>query len=469
LTIQSFKFLKFCDTIYCRKMYDINRPWEKLLDLLKTSNSDDVKTYIDSLKSEEVVRSMGRISNEDQRLLLSLLTPEDAADVMEDIPNAQAVSIIESMAAKDAAAIFNEMESDDQADILTELDPDDAEAIINIMEPEEAEDVKKLIQYDPDCAGGLMITEFLTFEENKTIDEVVKNLRDNSEEYEEYNVQYIYVVSRKRFVGVLQMKDLLLSKLDTRLSEIVIRNAYTVLDSAPLEDLIGFFDKYDFYGVPVLNEKKQMVGVALRKHILEAENERASIDMLSTQGIVGGEELRTMPTLIRSKRRLSWLSINILLNIAAASVIAFYQDTLSSVIALAVFLPIISDMSGCSGNQAVAVSMRELSLGVVKPFDVFRVLFKELSIGLLNGMALGILIGLAAFLWKGNIYLGMVVGGALMINTVIAVSLGGTIPLILKRFGIDPALASGPILTTITDMMGFALVLSMASMAIASL
>lgn len=448
-------------------MYDTNRPWEKLLDLIATNNSDEVKSYLNSLKTEEIVRSMSRISNDEQRLLLSLLSPEDAADLMEDIPNAQAVSIIESMKVKDVAAIFNEMESDDQADLLTELDPEDAEAIINKMEPDEAEDVKKLIQYDQDCAGGLMITEYLTFDETKSVGEVVQNLRDNSEKYEGYHVQYIYVVSRRKFIGVLQMKDLLLSKLNTRLSDIVIRNAYTVKDTAPLQELISFFDKYDFYGVPVLNEKKQIVGVVLRKHILEAENERASIDMLSTQGIVGGEELRTMPTLIRSKRRLSWLSINILLNIAAASVIAFYQETLSAVIALAVFLPIISDMSGCSGNQAVAVSMRELSLGVVKPFDVLRVLFQEVTIGLLNGLALGILIGLAAFLWKGNIYLGLVVGGALMINTIIAVSLGGTIPLILKKFGVDPALASGPILTTITDMMGFALVLSMASMAMA--
>jgi len=448
-------------------MYDTNRPWEKLLDLIATNNSDEVKSYLNSLKTEEIVRSMSRISNDEQRLLLSLLSPEDAADLMEDIPNAQAVSIIESMKVKDVAAIFNEMESDDQADLLTELDPEDAEAIIDKMEPDEAEDVKKLIQYDQDCAGGLMITEYLTFDETKSVGEVVQNLRDNSEKYEGYHVQYIYVVYRRKFIGVLQMKDLLLSKLNTRLSDIVIRNAYTVKDTAPLQELISFFDKYDFYGVPVLNEKKQIVGIVLRKHILEAENERASIDMLSTQGIVGGEELRTMPTLIRSKRRLSWLSINILLNIAAASVIAFYQETLSAVIALAVFLPIISDMSGCSGNQAVAVSMRELSLGVVKPFDVLRVLFQEVTIGLLNGLALGILIGLAAFLWKGNIYLGLVVGGALMINTIIAVSLGGTIPLILKKFGVDPALASGPILTTITDMMGFALVLSMASMAMA--
>ncbi|MEZ5022329.1 MAG: magnesium transporter [Chitinophagales bacterium] len=145
------------------------------------------------------------------------------------------------------------------------------------------------------------------------------------------------------------------------------------------------------------------------------------------------------------------------MNIIAASVIAFHQDVLSSVIALAVFLPIISDMSGCSGNQAVAVSMRELSIGVVTPREVARVLWQEISVGLINGLVLGMLIGLAAFLWKGNVYLGLVVGGALTLNTILAVSLGGTVPLLLKGMNIDPALASGPILTTVTDMVGFCL------------
>jgi len=171
-----------------------------------------------------------------------------------------------------------------------------------------------------------------------------------------------------------------------------------------------------------------------------------------------------MPVGIRSRRRLSWLSINILLNILAASVIAFYQETLTQVIALAVFLPIISDMSGCSGNQAVAVSMRELSLGLVDPKEVIRVWLKEVSVGLINGLALGFLIAMVAFLWKGNPWLGAVVGIAMMLNTIIAVSLGGTLPLIMRRFKLDPALASGPILTTVTDMCGFFLVLSLASM-----
>ena len=170
-----------------------------------------------------------------------------------------------------------------------------------------------------------------------------------------------------------------------------------------------------------------------------------------------------MPVWIRLKKRLSWLSVNIILNIFAAGVIALFQETLEAAIALAVFLPIISDMSGCSGNQAVAVSMRELSLGLIQPKEYYRVWMKELSVGLINSCVLGTLIATAAILWKGDWMLGLVVGAALSTNTVIAVSFGGTVPLLLKRVGVDPAIASGPLLTTITDMCGFFLALGLAS------
>jgi magnesium transporter len=233
---------------------------------------------------------------------------------------------------------------------------------------------------------------------------------------------------------------------------------------APLADLSEFFDRHSFFAVPVVDTRHRLVGVVHRRAVDEAESERAELDYLKSQGIIGGDEIRTLPVLTRARRRLSWLSLNIVLNIIAASVIAFYEDTLSAVIALAVFLPIVSDMSGCSGNQAVAVSMRELSLGIVKPFEAMRVWMQELSVGLMNGLALGFLIGLAAWLWKGNPYLGLVVGGALAANTLLAVSIGGVVPLLLKRMNVDPAVASGPILTTITDMCGFFLVLSFATM-----
>ncbi len=135
-------------------------------------------------------------------------------------------------------------------------------------------------------------------------------------------------------------------------------------------------------------------------------------------------------------------------------------------IALAVFLPIVSDMSGCSGNQSIAVSMREISLGIARPADMFRVWLKEVSVGFINGLALGILLAAVTWLWKGNIYLGLVVGLALALNTMIAVSIGGVVPLFLKKLKIDPAVASGPILTTITDMCGFFLVLGLATIAL---
>lgn len=437
-------------------------PWEYLKEQIELEAANEIKVYLDELEASDIAAVISHLSSDLQSRLLLLLTPEDAAELIDDIPWVQALKLLEDLNAPDAAAIIHEMRSDDQADFLSEMDDEDAAAIMDELETGEAENVRELIRYDDDTAGGLMITEFLAFEDAETVRAVISNLGENAEEYEKYNLQYIYVIKDGRFEGVLNMRSLLLSKPTTRLSSIVLKDALTVHDQTPLDELIGFFDTHDFYGVPVVNGLQELKGVVLRKDLREAQNDQVTTEHLETQGIVGGEELRTMPVWLRAKRRLSWLSVNILLNIAAASVIAVYQDTLSAVIALAVFLPIISDMSGCSGNQAVAVSLRELSLGVIKPFEMARVLFQEVSVGLINGVVLGTLIGAAAWFWQGNAYLGLVVGGALMLNTIVAVSLGGTIPLFLKRMKVDPALASGPILTTVTDMLGFFLTLTFA-------
>ncbi len=436
-----------------------------IAELIKEGNTDALIQQIEMLSSKEVVHLIGHLNIEEQMKLLTILPPEEAAEVMEDIPEAQAVDIFEELDAKDAAAILNEMESNEQADIIMEFDQKEAQAILAEMAPEEAAHVRMLIEYDSDIAGGLMRTEYFSFDENQTVAEITEDLRAYSERYKYYRLKYIFVTrSTGQLQGVLQMQDLLLAKPTTYLSEIILPEVLFVKDTATLDELIDFFDTYDFLGVPVVDKEHHLVGVILRGDILEAETERVTQEHLESQGIVGGDELRTMPVLIRAKRRLSWLSVNILLNLIAASVIAYHQDVLQSVIALAVFLPIISDMSGCSGNQAVAVSMRELSLGVVNPGEVLRVWWQEVSVGLINGLVLGLLIGIVAWVWKANIFFGLVVGGALCVNTLVAVSLGGTIPLLLKGMKVDPALASGPILTTVTDMVGFFLTLTFASL-----
>jgi len=229
-------------------------------------------------------------------------------------------------------------------------------------------------------------------------------------------------------------------------------------------DLEHIFEENNYLGLPVVNKDGQLIGIIDRESTTEALQEAATEDLLKFQGLMGKEELRSMPLKVRSRRRLSWLSINIVLNLISASIIAMHQDTLQAVIALAVFLPIISDMSGCSGNQAVAVSMRELSLDLVSPKEFARVFIKESSVGLINGACLGLLVGSLAWLWQSNLVLGLVVGFALALNTVIAVCVGGLVPLLLKACRQDPALASGPILTTVTDMCGFMLILGLASL-----
>ena len=444
-------------------MQSEHQPWEVLEKLAEGGDTRALEEYIASIGPSEAFRAILRVDPAQQEQILTTLSPAEAADLIEEIPDEHAADLIEQLSAEEAVSILNEMESADQADVLGDMDEDDAEAIIAQMSPRHAAEVRRLIDYPEDVAGGLMSTDYLSYEEGATVRDVIDALSSRAEEHADGEIHVYVVSSRGKLVGVLDLRDLVLSRRTTPLADILKSPLFVSVD-APLAALSEFFDRHSFFAVPVVDTRHRLVGVVHRRAVDEAESERAELDYLKSQGIIGGDEIRTLPVLTRARRRLSWLSLNIVLNIIAASVIAFYEDTLSAVIALAVFLPIVSDMSGCSGNQAVAVSMRELSLGIVKPFEAMRVWMQELSVGLMNGLALGFLIGLAAWLWKGNPYLGLVVGGALAANTLLAVSIGGVVPLLLKRMNVDPAVASGPILTTITDMCGFFLVLSFATM-----
>ena len=416
------------------------------------------------LKASDVARSLSRLDGEHRGRLLELLEPEDAARLLEEIPDVQAGDLLEELEPRDAAAIVDELPSDDQVDVLEELEPNDAEAIIEHMDPEEAADVRKLRVHAEDTAGAIMVTEYLAVLDDARLQQVLDDLQENSEEYARYNVQYAYAVATDgKLVGVLRMRDVLFAPRDSTVADTMRRDLISVRTDTPIEELAVLLDKNPLVGLPVVDDQGHLAGVALPADVEEAVGERAERDFMKFTGIVGGEELRSMPLLERSWHRLSWLSINIVLNVAAASVIAVYQDTIQAAITLALFLPIISDMSGCSGNQAVAVSLRELTLDLVRPYEVLRVLWQEIGVGIINGTLLGALLGTLAWLWKGNPYLGLVVGGALALNTVLAVALGGAVPLILRHMKKDPAIASGPILTTVTDMCGFFLLLSFAT------
>lgn len=438
---------------------------ERLRRLLESDlPARDLGSALDDIEPAQLLHDVFMLDVDEQRALLAALDPERAASLVEELPDTHAADLIETMPAENVAPIVVELASDHRADVLSELDSEDADAIIAEMDEEDAQEVRDLIAYEPDQAGGLMMTEFASYPMARTVREVVEDLTGEAVDYQLLTVHYAYVVvKKKKLKGVIRLRDLVFADPEKTIGQIA-KPALTVSPEQTLGELEEFFDEHDIAAVPVVDARGMLMGIVRRRAVLEALAERSEADHLKAAGIIGGDELRSMPVLLRSRRRLAWLSTNIVLNIIAASVIAFYEDTLTAVIALAVFLPIVSDMSGCSGNQAVAVSMRELTLGAAVPADVFRVWRKEAMVGAINGIALGILIGIAAWLWKGNAILGLVVGGALAVNSVIAVSIGGTVPLILRRLKLDPAVASGPLLTTVTDMCGFFLLLSMASL-----
>lgn len=436
----------------------------KLRELLSDGKHEEFAALLDSATASEALRWFLNLPPAEQATTLSLIPATLAAELIDEAPAEVAAELMERMEAARAAEVIDELDSDVRADVIGDMDEDDAEAILSAMDAEDAEDVRRLVQYDDDTAGGLMIAEAFTFSEKDTVGAVLRKFVSEESDFERYRGQHPYILNAGGApIGVVSLRGLLTSKRSAKLVDIM-HAPITVPVSMPIDALQDIFDEHPFLGLPVVESDGRLAGVVSRSAVDIAALEQSESSNLKRQGLVG-DELRSMPTGLRARRRLAWLSANIVLNVIAASVISAYEETLAAMIALAVFLPMVSDMSGCSGNQAVAVTMRELSLGLVRPVDAMRVWLKESSVGAINGVVLGLLIGAVAWYWKDNVVLGAVIGTALALNTVVAVSIGGVVPLLLKGIGQDPAVASGPLLTTITDMAGFFLVLSLASLA----
>ena len=440
-------------------------PAERLKTLV-ANDPDAIDAYLATLSGADVVRAMFRLESEERHAILVAVEPETAAEFIEDVPDEVAADLIEALPAAEAASIVTALPSHEQANLLAEVEDEDVDRILGAMAPESAREARELLSYPAESAGGLMVRQYLAFPGSGTAREVLEELTSGVRDLSRYLLQYAYIVEFDgALAGVVRTRDLVAAAPESVLSVLMSRPT-AVNAQADLATVDACLEEAEVLSLPVTDDAGNMLGVVERAHVDDALVERATDDHLKSQGIVGGEELRSMPLTERTGRRLSWLSINIVLNMLSVSVIAAFEETLAAVIVLAVFLPIVSDMSGCSGNQAVAVSMRELTLGVVTPRDALRVWWQEAKVGILNGLALGVLLGAGAWAWKGNPALGVVVALALSINTVVAVSIGGTVPLLLKRFGADPAVASGPILTTVTDMCGFFLVLGIATLAL---
>ncbi len=394
---------------------------------------------------------------------LSNTAPRTAANLLETLEDAQGTEIVASLPPQAAARVMQEVDSDVCVDLLKGLETDHAEAVLSHLDDGYSLEIRRMMQYPADVAGGLMITEFLCYPNTKSVTDVIEDLRNNGESYREFEVRYVYAVDEaQRFVGHVSVRQLLLTPHGRRLCDVGTKDVTPVTVHTPLSDLENLIDRSEHVALPVLDPRQRLVGVITRAAVQEALKELRAAELLKFGGIIGGEELRAMPYFQRTLRRMAFLLPNVLLSYAAVSVIALYEPMIARLTALAVLLPMVANLTGAAGNQAVAVSIRELTLDVATPRDWFRVLRQELLVGVANGIVIGVLLALLTVATRGSWLLGLTVGAACAIGSVVAVGVGSCLPLGLRRAGVDPAMMSSPILTTLTDMASFFLTLQLA-------
>ncbi len=388
-----------------------------------------------------------------------------AADVVLELPRELQVRLFESMRVPRLSGIISEMFTDEAADVLGQISSQRLEEIMGSLSAEDAQEIDALLQFPADSAGGIMHTEFIALTEEQTVGQAVEHLRGD-ERVIGQQLSYLYVVDDQgRLRGVLKMRDLLFRKPETPLTEVVNPEVRCVSVHADQEEIARLFQHYEFLALPVVDDFQRLRGVVTGDDVLKVIQEEATEDMQRMVGLFG-QETGATPWGSSVRNRLPWLLINLVTAFFAGWVVSHFESLIAQYAVLAVFLPIIAGQGGNAGTQTLTIIVRALALGEIQLAQVWRVLAKEILIGLITGIVTGSVVGIIGWMWKGNAALGVVACMAMILNLIAAALAGVVIPMGLKAMKIDPALASAIMLTTVTDVVGFFIFLTLASAAL---
>jgi magnesium transporter len=393
--------------------------------------------------------------------VVQALPPELSSQALAEMPeDAHAEETLAALDPDLAAEIVEELDDDDAADILGELDPTRQEQILSAVE--HRSEVDQLLRYDEETAGGLMTTHMVTVTDTATAEQALEEIRRQAEEVEDF-YQVFVVDTENHLMGTLPFKDLVISRPERPVRAFMTDADIFVTPELDQEEVARLMARYNMPSMPVVDEGGHLLGRVTFDDVIDVVEAETTEDLLKFGGVSPDEELAAgWETAVRS--RLPWLSVNLLTAFLAGGVVYSFQHTIQRTLALAVWMPIIAGMGGNAGTQALAVTVRRLALGLL-PVKVFtRVVGKEILVGIINGLAIGTLVGIvAAFMGEGP-RLGLVVFLAMVGNLMVAGFAGAFIPILLARSGVDPAVASSIFVTTFTDVCGFLLLLGLAGM-----
>ncbi len=389
------------------------------------------------------------------------LDPKTASKIFKEVDPGTAAGVILAMNRPEAAMVLAEMDPDDRVDILGLVDQVAHDELLAELDVAKAAETRHLEQYSPDTAGGIMTTNVTALYEYLTVEDAIHQLRKLSEELEQ--MFYVYVIDRiGRLVGVLSMRDLILAKPSRQLRNIMIKNVRSVPATMDQEEVARLMRDSGYLAMPVVDELSKLIGLITVDDVVDVITEEATEDLQKMFG-AGAEERLTSTWKFSFSSRVWWLLINLGTAFMAGAVVGMFQETITKIAVLAIYMPIIAGMGGNASAQAMAVAVRGLATGTVNRRLLRSVLIRESFVGLLTGLACGVVTALVALMWQGNPALGVLVFAALVINQTIACATGAGIPFLMKRLGFDPAQSATIFATTITDVVGFFSLLGLAT------
>jgi len=408
----------------------------------------------------DIAASLEQMDEEDARGAFTSLDDQTAARVAEVLSPELAALLLQDFNVPRAAGLLQEVAPDDAADVLGHMPTEAAESVLAEMEEPGRSEVGQLLAYPEDVAGGIMTTEVTPILESLSAQEAIEFIRTHAGPREA--VYYAYIVdAHRRLAGVASFRDLVFAQSESRVVDLMNRDVASVQVNDDKELVAALIQKYDLLAMPVVDSEDRLVGVVTVDDVLDVMQEEFTEDVQKMGGIAEGDEVIDTPVPSAMRKRAPWMLLILVLYLMVPLGIAPFQGIIAQVAILAVFMPVISAIGGNVGSQALAVTIRALAVGEEATLRTFwRVASKEILLGLLNGLALGMALGLISYLWKGNYFLGIIIGVGLWANVLIASLLGGIFPVLLKRFGRDPAMMTGPVVTMVMDFFGFVLFLS---------
>ncbi len=408
---------------------------------------------------------------------LQRLTIEEAREVLAHLPASLAAAAISEMNHERSAELLSEFSAEQVTDLLEELPPSEAadvaadlteeqraEALADLP-PEKSAKLNALLRHAEDTAGGIMSDRFIALRAEQTIQECQGALRGRAEGQVE-DVSYLYVTDAdQKLLGVVSLRDLVFRRPERRISEIMNPKVTFIRVDADQEEIARQFEHYHFLGLPVVDHQGRLVGIVRANDVIGIAQHEATEDMQLMVGL-SGEEHALTPWRRSVRSRLPWLYVNLGTAFCGAAVVGLFEETIARWTVLAIFLPVVSALGGNSGAQTLTIIIRDIALGELTEGDGRRALMKEIFVGIANGLAIGVIVGLISYLWKGEAILGVVIAVAMVLNMLAAALVGVLVPFGLKAAKIDPALASSIFVTAITDIAGFFFFLGLATVAL---